>query len=120
MPDGWPWALLTVPGKTIYELSGDPPAVLSQEKQGILSVRTFQVQDPPLHLYLYEFASYGDASDAYDSVLEASGEDGKPWHPDLVINGAWLLVVGLPSHKPLSPEMESARTEFVSAFAGEE
>ena len=43
-----------------------------------------------------------------------------PYYLRTSYTGAWLLVTGFPSDKPVSPEMEQARVKFISSWAGEE
>ena len=45
---------------------------------------------------------------------------GKPHYATGIVNGKYLLVAGFPGDKPVSPEMEAARTEYLAAFAAAE
>jgi len=44
----------------------------------------------------------------------------KPHYATGIVHGRYLLVEGFPVDKPVSPEMEAARTEYLAAFAGAE
>lgn len=87
--------------------------------RGVKSYHAFTATTPRVWLLAFEFERQADLLDlAADPRPLLPGEP--PYHTATAFTGAWLLVSGFPSDKPVSPEMEAARTTFLARFAGEE
>lgn len=86
---------------------------------GAQSYRAFTATTPAVWLLVFEFADQGALFAALEDPRRlVPGEP--PYYPATAFTGRWLLVTGFPSDKPVSPEMEAARTMFLSRWAGEE
>ncbi len=122
LPNGWPWALLRIPGKALLELEGGPkPKKERLEALAVREWRGFFAERPTVWLFVFKFRNQAAALKAQPELTRQwSLPDGGPFHGDSVVNGAYLLVAGFPSGKPPSREMRAARDAFVQAFAGEE
>lgn len=113
---------LAVPGNPIEVLAHG----LAADKllaHGVREYRAYEATTPRVWLLVFRFDDQ-PALLAHQKDLEAllggGGADSPPYYVKSTHTGAWLLVTGFPSHKPVSPEMEAARTAFLSRFAGEE
>lgn len=98
------------------------PTPLSEpalKARGVMSHREFTATAPQVWLHVFEFADQG--------ALFAALEDPRLLLPDepphylaAAFTGRWLLVTSFPSDKPVSPEMEAARTMFLERWSGQE
>lgn len=87
--------------------------------RGVRSYRSFSATTPRVWLLVFEFEKQGDLLDlAADPKPLLRGEP--PFYTATAFTGQWLLVAGFPSEKPVSPQMEAARTNFLARWAGEE
>jgi hypothetical protein len=93
---------------------------------GVREYRAYAATAPRVWLLVFRFddqpALIARQKDL-EAMLGAGDADDNstpPYYVKSTYTGAWLLVTGFPSHKPVSPEMEAARTAFLSRFAGEE
>ncbi|MDC0720017.1 hypothetical protein [Nannocystis bainbridge] len=87
--------------------------------RGVQSHRVLTATSPQVWLYVFEFADQNAMFAALqDPRLLLPGEP--PYYPATAFTGRWLLVTGFPSEKPVSPEMEAARTMFLERWAGQE
>ncbi len=116
--EDWIETRLRVPKRALESLGGDAPAI-DTARHGVIGSAAYRVEGPALWLLVYRFRHQRYALDAKDAILEAL-ESGPPYSNRTSVTGAYLLVVGFPSDKPVSPEMERVQIEYVSAFAGEE
>ncbi|MFZ6179690.1 hypothetical protein [Nannocystis pusilla] len=98
------------------------PTPLSEadlKARGVQSHRVFTATSPRVWLFVFEFADQNAMFAALqDPRLLLPAEP--PYYPASAFTGRWLLVTGFPSEKPVSPEMEAARTVFLERWAGEE
>lgn len=117
LPSGWPWALLRRPGRSVLELEGGPvvPAEVLASA-GVKSWRGFFVEQPTLWLFVFELEASGRGTEPLMAWSAGAG----PYHAEPSANGRFLLLAGFPTHKPVSPEMQSVQDAYLSAFAGEE
>src|SRR5690606_23004637 len=118
-PSGWPWAMLRVGKSPVLALDVELDAALL-DQHGVVEVQTFRVEAPEVWLFVYGFVDQASALAATDVLLEWSSDQGRPWYPADVVNGAYLLIAGFPGEKPPSPEMEAARDAYIQSFAGQE
>ena len=100
----------------------DPPASLSAadlKARGVQSHRALTATTPRVWLFVFEFADQGDLFAALEDPKLLLPE-APPYDLAAAFTGRWLLITGFPSDKPVSPEMEAARTMFLARFAGDE
>jgi hypothetical protein len=117
--EDWILARLRAPQHPLQPLGEDTPDV-GAERHGAIASGAFLVEDPTtLWLLVFRFANQDQANAARDAIVKAL-EPGPPHSVRTSITGAYLLAIGFGSHKPPSPEMESAQVEYLSAFAGRE
>ena len=116
-PTGYPLARLNVKGNPVVplQITLDEAAL---KKLGVKQVYRFSATTPTVWLIAFETAS-SDAAEALSKKLESALPEA-PYSRRTSITGAWLLLTGFPGTKPVSPEMEAARTDFLSSWAGEE
>lgn len=87
--------------------------------RGVRSYRAFSSAAPRVWLLVFEFGDQAALLDlAADPRPLLPGEP--PFYTATAFTGPWLLVAGFPGDKPVSPEMEAARTTFLARWAGEE
>lgn len=87
--------------------------------RGVRSHHAFSATTPRVWLLVFEFERQADLLDlAADPGPLLRGEP--PYYVATAFTGQWLLVAGFPSEKPVSPQMEAARTNFLARWAGEE
>jgi hypothetical protein len=117
--EGYPWARLRVADNPVepLALSLDSAALT---RLGVRSHRSYMAPDPAVWLIAFEFRDQKALLDAENKVLALWPPEDPPYERKTSHTGAWLLVTGFPSSKPVSPEMERARTTFLSQWAGEE
>jgi hypothetical protein len=116
---GYPWARLVVDGNPVEPLALELPAA-ELVALGVKSHRTYTATTPRVWLLAFEFESQPKLFEAEPKILALWPADAAPYHRQTSHTGGWLLVTGFPSHKPVSPEMERAREQFRSSWAGEE
>jgi hypothetical protein len=116
-PTGYPLARLNVKGNPVVPLAlkVDEGAL---EKLGVKQVHRYSATTPTVWLIAFETANY-EAAEALAKKLDPLFPEA-PYYRKTSVTGAWLLVTGFPGTKPVSPEMEAARTTFISSWAGEE
>ncbi|WAS98931.1 hypothetical protein [Nannocystis punicea] len=99
-----------------------PPTPLDEatlKARGVQSHRTFTATTPQVWLFVFEFTEQNAMFAALqDPRLLLPGEP--PYYTAAAFTGRWLLITGFPSEKPVSPEMEAARTMFLERWAGQE
>jgi hypothetical protein len=89
------------------------------QDRGVRSYRAFSATTPRVWLLVFEFERQSDLLDlAADPKPLLRGEP--PFYTATAFTGPWLLVAGFPGEKPVSPQMEAARTNFLARWAGEE
>jgi hypothetical protein len=115
---GYPWARLVVPANPVEPLTFALPQATLVEL-GVKSHRSFTATQPQIWLLAFEFADQAALLAAEPKLLAKLG-DGPPYARQTAYTGAWLLVTGFPSDKPVSPEMQFARDDFRGRWAGEE
>lgn len=116
--EDWVLARLRSPERPLLPLERDALDV-DALRHGALAGRAFRVEDPTLWLLVFRFDRQSGADAAREAISKAL-DDGPPYSTRTSITGAYLLVAGFASHKPVSPEMERVQTQYLSAFAGEE
>ena len=116
--EDWITSRLRVPKRALKPLGNDTPKV-DAEQHGAVASGAWFVEDPTQWLLVHRFRDQRSALAAVDPILKAL-DRGPPYSNRTSVTGAYLLVIGFASHKPVSPEMESAQNEYLSAFAGEE
>lgn len=116
---GYPWARLRVGQRALKPFDHQLPDAL-RKTHGVKLARGFSVEGPAMRLLVLEFADQAAALKAADALVAWGDEAQRLFHGEATVTGAWLLIAGFPSHKPVSPEMESARDAYLSSFAGEE
>ena len=114
---GYPLARLNVQGNPVVPLALelDDGAL---KKLGVKQVHRYSGTTPTVWLIAFETSSYA-AAEALAKKLDQLFPQA-PYSRKTSITGAWLLVTGFPGTKPVSPQMEAARTDFISSWAGEE
>jgi hypothetical protein len=118
--DAWIVSRLTKPGQKLLDLDYDWRAVHGA-RPGVEAARAYWVEDPAMWLLLIRFASGADAAAAREPLLEATDQPERPpYNAKATTTGAYLLIIGFASDKPVSPEMARHRDEYLAAFAGEE
>jgi hypothetical protein len=85
----------------------------------VRSYRAFTATTPRVWLLAFEFDKQSDLLDLAADPSPLVGA-APPYYTATAFTGAWLLVTGFPGEKPVSPEMEAARTTFLARWAGEE
>jgi hypothetical protein len=115
---GYPLSRLRVASNPVEPL--DFPIADAQLKtSGVRTYRALTATSPTVWLLAFEFERSAD-------LLAAAADPRKvlptepPYYAKTSATGLWLLVTGFPGSKPVSPEMEAARTTFLSQWAGEE
>lgn len=119
LPAGLPWTLLRKPGRPVLVLDVELEGLYFDD-YGIVAVRALRVEAPQLWLLVFE---HRDATAAYAARVPLAtwcDARGKPHYATGIVNGRYLLIAGFPGDKPVSPEMEAARTEYLSAFSATE
>lgn len=114
---GYPLARLNVKGNPVVPL----PLELEEDalkKLGVKQVHRYSATTPTVWLIAFEVAN-DEAAEALSKKLEQVLPEA-PYYRKTSSTGAWLLVTGFPGTKPVSPEMEAARTRFLSSWAGKE
>jgi hypothetical protein len=86
---------------------------------GVTSYRAFQATSPPVWLLVFEFTDQARLFAAFEKPAFLVAGD-PPYYTATAFTGRWLLVTGFPGEKPVSPEMEAARSTFLARWAGEE
>jgi hypothetical protein len=115
---GYPWARLVHPDNPVEPLTfAVSEATLAE--LGVKSHRSFTATQPQIWLLAFEFVDQPALLAAEPKLLAKLG-DGPPYARQTAYTGAWLLVTGFPSDKPVSPEMQFARDDFRGRWAGEE
>lgn len=118
-------ARLTIAANPIEALAHAYPAD-ELAALGVRESRSFTATAPRVWLLVFRFddqpalLAAQPALEARIGAGDADDNSTPPYYVKSTYTGAWLLVTGFPSHKPVSPEMEAARTAFLSRFAGEE
>lgn len=85
--------------------------------RGVQRHFAFTATSPRVWLLVFEFADQGALFAALqDPRLLLPGEP--PYYTATAFTGPWLLVTGFPGEKPVSPEMEAARTIFLESWSG--
>ena len=114
---GYPLARLNVKGNPVVPLAVelDDGAL---KKLGVKQVHRYSATTPTVWLIAFETANY-EAATTLEKKLDQLFPEA-PHYRKTSITGAWLLVTGFPGTKPVSPEMEAARIEFISSWAGRE
>lgn len=115
------------------KIAGNPIEVLAHgyaadklQALGVRDYRAFTATAPRVWLLVFRFddqAALLARRSALEALIGAGDADDNstpPYYVKSAYTGAWLLVTGFPSHKPVSPEMEAARAAFLGKFAGEE
>lgn len=115
---GYPLSRLRVASNPVEPL--DFPIADAQLKaHGIRTYRALTATRPTVWLLAFEFErTAGLAAVAANPQKLLTTEP--PYYLKTSTTGRWLLVTGFPGSKPVSPEMEAARTTFLSQWAGEE
>jgi hypothetical protein len=117
---GDPLARLRIAGNMVVALDHPLPQP-ALTALGVRSYRAFTATTPRVWLLVFEFADQAQLLAALPKIDGLIGDgDAPPYYRTSSHTGAWLLVTGFPGHKPVSPEMEAARTTFTSSWAGEE
>lgn len=114
---GYPLARLNVKGNPVVPLAFKLDEDAFQQR-GVKQLHRYSATTPTVWLLAFETANYA-AAEELAKKLDVLLPEG-PYYRKTSITGAWLLVTGFPGTKPVSPEMEAARTEFLSSWAGEE
>ncbi|HEY8375558.1 MAG TPA: hypothetical protein VIK91_03675 [Nannocystis sp.] len=89
------------------------------KKAGAVSYQAFTATTPRVWLLVFEFTDEGALLTAVEDPRRALNLPEPPYYTAAAFTGRWLLVTGFPSDKPVSPEMEAARTIFLHRWAGE-
>ncbi len=115
---GYPLSRLRVASNPVEPL--DFPIADAQLKaSGVRAYHALTATTPRVWLLAFEFERSAD-------LLAAAADPRKvlptepPYYAKTSTTGRWLLVTGFPGSKPVSPEMEAARTTFPGQWAGEE
>jgi len=118
--EGFPLSRLRFEHNPVEPLGLPTPRVEADLKaRGVQSHRLFTATNPRVWLFVFEFADQGAMFAALqDPRLLVPAEP--PYYTASAFTGRWLLVTGFPSEKPVSPEMEAARTMFLERWAGQE
>lgn len=118
--EGFPLSRLRFDHNPVVPLELPTPLVEADLKaRGVQSHRLFTATTPQVWLLVFEFADQSAMFAALqDPRLLLPGEP--PYYTASAFTGRWLLVTGFPSEKPVSPEMEAARTIFLERWAGQE
>lgn len=118
-PTGYPLARLNVKNNPLVplELKLDDAAL---KKRHVKQVHRFSATTPRVWLIALELPSWKEAGELEAHLDELFPANGAPYYRKTSTTGGWLLVTGFPSEKPVSPQMESARIDFLSSWAGEE
>jgi len=83
----------------------------------IVARRAYWVADPAMWLLILRFNAPADAAAAREPLLGAYDRlDLPPYSAGAATSGAYLLIVGFASTKPVSPEMERQRDAYLTAF----
>lgn len=118
-PSGYPLSRLNVQDNPLVPLQLElDEAVL--KAHGVKQVHRYSATTPRVWLIALELDGFSKADALGRRARELFPAAGPPHYLKTVTTGGWLLVTGFPSDKPVSPEMEAARTVFVSQWAGEE
>lgn len=113
----YPFARLNVKGNKVVPLTIDLNRG-ALTKQGVKRTETYSATTPTVWLIAFE-TSDAAAAEALAKKLDKLLPEA-PYYRKTRITGSWLLLTGFPGTKPVSPEMENARTQFLSSWAGEE
>lgn len=117
---GFPLERLRFDHNPVVAIDAPVPLVEADLKaRGVQSHRVFSATTPQVWLFVFEFADQG----AMFAVLQDPRlllPTEPPYYTAAAFTGRWLLVTGFPSEKPVSPEMEAARTIFLERWAGQE
>lgn len=117
---GYPWARIAVVGNPVEPLEW-PLDATKLAALGVRSHRAYSATTPRVWLFAFEFDDQAALLAAQREIEALVGEpNGAPYYRESSFTGAWLLVTGFPSEKPVSPQMHAARLAFISAWAGEE
>jgi hypothetical protein len=96
-----------------------PIADADLRARGVRSYRAFTATAPRVWLLVFELeSSEGVQAAAADPRKLMPSEP--PFYVKTSTTGRWILLTGFPGSKPVSPEMEAARTLFLSRWAGDE
>jgi hypothetical protein len=116
---GYPLARLEVKGNPLVPLSLEFDAAVLKAR-GVKQVLRYSATTPRVWLLVFELEDSARAEALARHLDELLPGDAAPFYRKTTVTGGWLLVSGFPSEKPVSPEMESARTAFTSGWAGRE
>jgi hypothetical protein len=116
---GYPWARLRVAGNPLEAL--DLPFDRAKLTElGVKQYTAYTATTPRVWLLVFEFEEQSTLLAAEAKINALLVEDRAPYYRKSAHTGPWLLLTGFPSEKPVSPEMESARGEFLQRWWGEE
>jgi hypothetical protein len=115
---GYPLSRLHVAGNPVEPLDF-PIADAQLKSRGVRTYRALTATAPRLWLLAFEFENNAELVAAAADPRKVLPTE-PPYYAKTSSTGRWLLVTGFPGSKPVSDEMEAARTTFLSQWAGEE
>jgi hypothetical protein len=115
---GYPLSRLHVASNPVEPLDF-PIAAAQLKSSGVRAYHAFTATAPTVWLLAFEFERSEDLLAAAADARKVLPTE-PPYYAKTSSTGRWLLVTGFPGSKPVSPEMEAARTTFLSQWAGEE
>ncbi|MFO0614518.1 MAG: hypothetical protein U0414_18175 [Polyangiaceae bacterium] len=119
LPSGYPYSRLLSTENPLEALAFEIPKS-ELDAWSVRSVHTASATAPRVWLFVLEFADQATLLRALPKIEAYFERTPPPYAVKSSYTGAHLLVTGFPSEKPVSPEMEYARADFISAFAGRE
>lgn len=119
LPDGYPYVRLKRTKNPLEPLAFELPKE-SLDAWGVRDAHYASATAPRVWLIVLEFATRAALVDAIPKIEAHFATSPPPHYVKTSYTGVHLLVTGFPSEKPVSPEMEFGRVDFISAFAGEE
>lgn len=119
LPEGYPFSRLKSPKNPLEPLAFERSRA-ELDAWGVRSVHAASATAPRVWLIVLEFANQASLLAALPKIERHLADAPPPHYVKTTYTGAHLLVTGFPGDKPVSPEMEFARTDLLSAFAGEE